>query len=188
MPVQEKERVASLTSVVQKLEQEISSLKSAQYLETQKVRLMVSSLGEEVAREGKAREEAVGKAARLQEELEEERRTSRATVQELESQAERAKRERSRALEERQRLALVEEELDVEKRQREEMERRLAREERQAEEQVEQSAKLQDLQLQLNLATKRVSYSVKYFCFSELFPELAVGRETRQILSPAWRA
>jgi len=151
----EKERVASLTSAVQRLEQEISSLKSAQYLETQKVRLMVSSLGEEVAREGKAREEAVGRAARLQEELDEERRTSRATVQELESQAERAKRERLRALEERQRLVLVEEELDVEKRQREEMERRLARDERQAEEQVEQSAKLQDLQLQLNLATKR---------------------------------
>ena len=151
--------MASLTSAVQRLEQEISSLKSAQYLETQKVRLMVSSLGEEVAREGKAREEAVGRAARLQEELDEERRTSRATVQELESQAERAKRER-------QRLVLVEEELDVEKRQREEMERRLARDERQAEEQVEQSAKLQDLQLQLNLATKRVSYSVKYFSIS----------------------
>ena len=95
--------MASLTSTVQKLEQEISSLKSAQYLETQKVRLMVSSLGEEVVREGKAREEAVGRAARLQEELEEERRISKATVQELESQAERAKRERSRALEERQR-------------------------------------------------------------------------------------
>ena len=36
------------------------------------------------------------------------------------------------------------------------MERRLAKEERQAEANVEQSAKLQDLQLQLNLATKRV--------------------------------
>ena len=160
--VQEKERVASLTSAVQKLEKEISSLKSAHYLETQKVRLMVNSLSEEVTREGKGREEAAERAARLQEELEEERRASKATVQELESQADRAKRERSRALEERQRLALVEEELEVEKRQREEMERRLAREERQAEEQVEQSAKLQDLQLQLNLATKRVSLT--YFC------------------------
>ena len=179
--------MASLTSAVQRLEQEISSLKSAQYLETQKVRLMVSSLGEEVAREGKAREEAVGRAARLQEELDEERRTSRATVQELESQAERAKRERLRALEERQRLVLVEEELDVEKRQREEMERRLARDERQAEEQVEQSAKLQDLQLQLNLATKRVSLSLKYFNFSKLLSELAVGGETGSILSPTWR-
>ena len=159
--VQEKERVASLTSAVQKLEKEISSLKSAHYLETQKVRLMVNSLSEEVTREGKGREEAAGRAARLQEELEEERRTSKATVQELESQADRAKRERGRALEERQRLALVEEELEVEKRQREEMERRLAREERQAEEQVEQSAKLQDLQLQLNLATKRVGFLFK---------------------------
>ena len=36
------------------------------------------------------------------------------------------------------------------------MERRLAKEERHAEENVEQFAKLQDLQLQLNLATKRV--------------------------------
>ena len=172
--------MASLTSAVQKLEEEISRLKSAQYLEQQKVRLMVNSLGEEVAREGKAREEAAGRAARLQEELEEERRTCRATVQELESQAERAKRERSRALEERQRLALVEEELDVEKRQREEMERRLAREERQAEEQVEQSAKLQDLQLQLNLATKRVSYSVRYVCFSEIFPRTYCLRRNLQ--------
>ena len=110
-----------MTSAVQKLEKEISSLKSAHYLETQKVRLMVNSLSEEVAREGKTREEAVEKAARLQEELEEERRTKRAAVQELESQAERAKRERLRAVEERQRLVLLEEQLDVEKRQREEV-------------------------------------------------------------------
>ena len=118
---QEKERVASLTEAVQKLEEEISRLKSAQYLETQKVRLMVNSLSEEVAMESKAREEAVERAARLQEELEEERRTNRAAVQELESQAERAKRERLRAVEERQRLVLLEEQLDVEKRQREEV-------------------------------------------------------------------
>ena len=111
---QEKERVASLTEAVQKLEEEISRLKSAQYLETQKVRLMVNSLSEEVAMESKAREEAVERAARLQEELEEERRTKRAAVQELESQAE-------RAVEERQRLVLLEEQLDVEKRQREEV-------------------------------------------------------------------
>ena len=119
--IQEKERVASLTEAVQKLEEEISRLKSAQYLETQKVRLMVNSLSEEVAMESKAREEAVERAARLQEELEEERRTKRAAVQELESQAERAKRERLRAVEERQRLVLLEEQLDVEKRQREEV-------------------------------------------------------------------
>ena len=118
---QEKERVASLTEAVQKLEEEISRLKSAQYLETQKVRLMVNSLSEEVAMESKAREEAVERAAKLQEELEEERRTKRAAVQELESQAERAKRERLRAVEERQRLVLLEEQLDVEKRQREEV-------------------------------------------------------------------
>ena len=121
MHYQEKERVASLTNAVQKLEEEISRLKSSQYLETQKVRLMVNSLSEEVAREGRAREEAVERVARLQEELEEERRTKRATVQELESQAERAKRERVRAVEERQRLVLLEEQLDVEKRQREEV-------------------------------------------------------------------
>ena len=118
---QEKERVALLTAAVQKLEEEISRLKTAQYLETQKVRLMVNSLSEEVARERKAREEAVERAGRLQEELEEERRTNRAAVQELESQAERAKRERTKAVEERRRLVLVEEQLDVEKRQREEV-------------------------------------------------------------------
>ena len=118
---QEKERVASLTEVVQKLEEEISRLKSTQYLENQKVRLMLNSLSEEVARESKTREEAIEKAGRLQEELEEERRTKRATVQELESQAERAKRERLIAVEERQRLVLLEEQLDVEKRQREEV-------------------------------------------------------------------
>lgn len=165
---QERQKVDSLTRTVQSLETELADLKTGHHLESQKMKLLLRSVQEEAAREAKAQEESASRVARLQEELEQERSTARRMVQELESQGERGRRERTRATEERRRLAVLEEELEEERGRRVDMEKMLGREERQAEQEVERGATLQDLKLQLNLATKKV----RFLCwtFHECYP------------------
>eukprot|EP00092_Neocalanus_flemingeri_P006732 GFUD01007272.1.p1 GENE.GFUD01007272.1~~GFUD01007272.1.p1 ORF type:complete len:950 (+),score=360.85 GFUD01007272.1:177-2852(+) len=151
----EKEKVDRLSTDIHRLESEIESIKSTKYLDSQKMKLVVSNLEKEMKNESKCLKEEILRNKKLKKDLEEERNSGQLMQQELESQASQGRKERQKMNEDRKKLVLLTESLDLEKEKREDCERKLNKEARKQNEDINFKDRMQDLEMDVALLTKR---------------------------------
>ena len=152
-----------MSADILRLESEIESLKSSQYLDSQKMKLVVCNLEEELKNQSKGLKEELSRNKKLKKDLEEERTSGQSLQQELENQAGKGRKERQKMNEDRKKIVFLTESLDVEKERREECERKLNKEARKQNEELNLKDRMKDLEMDVTLLTKRVSTELFHF-------------------------
>ena len=117
---------------------------------------MVGNLEQELKNERKCIKEELARSKKLKKDLEEEVGTRQVQQQELENQANKGRKDRQKMNEDRKKIFLLSETLDIEKEKREECERKLNTEVRKQNEGLNLKEKVNDLEMDLSLLTKRV--------------------------------
>ena len=118
---------------------------------------MVGNLEQELKNERKCIKEELARNKKLKKDLEEEAGSRQVQQQELENQANKGRKDRQKMNEDRKKIFLLSETLDIEKEKREECERKLNTEVRKQNEGLNLKEKVNDLEMDLSLLTKRVS-------------------------------
>ena len=117
---------------------------------------MVGNLEQELKNESKCIKEELARNKKLKKDLEEEAGSRQVQQQELENQANKGRKDRQKMNEDRKKIFLLSETLDIEKEKREECERKLNTEVRKQNAGLNLKEKVNDLEMDLSLLTKRV--------------------------------
>ena len=120
------------------------------------MKLMVGNLEQELKNERKCLKEELARNKKLKKDLEEEVSSRQVQQQELGNQASRGRKDRQKMNEDRKKIFALTETLDVEKEKREDCERKLNTEVRKQNEGLNLKEKVNDLEMDLSLLTKRV--------------------------------
>jgi len=151
----EKEKADKYSAEIVKLESEIESLKSVHYLDSQKMKILIGSLEQEVKNERQCLKEELTRNIKLKKDLEEEISCRQMQQQELENQATKSRKERQKMNEDRKKIFHLTETLEMEKEKREEYERKLNTETRKQNLGLNLKEKVNDLEGDISMLPKR---------------------------------
>lgn len=138
-------------------------------MDSQKMKILIGTLEQEVKNERQCLKEELARNKKLKKDLEEEISCRQMQQQELENQATKSRKERQKMNEDRKKIFHLTETLEMEKERREEYERKLNTETRKQNIGINLKEKVNDLEGDISMLTKRVSYQILYIFYTEKF-------------------